>query len=166
MHGGSQFFFKQAMIYEDSPIKCAKCGAFGHSQESCKRHVEQLNVCSKPGNSNSNPKDPVLNTSCATVATFSGSVPAVVSAPLASATVSIPVMSRHGALLDHTNSISRRVNLNSSLVFPQNTSWADMAKNEDDSDVDGEIAVDGDRVRTSEVGDSILVPYDKLDRIM
>ncbi|KAJ4961658.1 hypothetical protein NE237_021568 [Protea cynaroides] len=131
----------------------------GLHDESCKRHVEQQNMGSEPGISNSDPKDPVINSSCATATTSSGLVPVAVSAPLASANVSIPIMSRHGVQLDHTNSVCRGETLNSTPVLPQNTSWADMAENDDESDVDGENAmIDGDGVRTNEVGGSVLVP--------
>ncbi|KAJ4959008.1 hypothetical protein NE237_026119 [Protea cynaroides] len=79
--------------------------------------------------------------------------------PLACAKVGIPVMSRHGVPLEHADPVSRGQYLSSSPVFPQNTSWADMAENEDESNVEGESTViDGDGVKTSNVGGSVLVP--------
>ncbi|KAJ4973848.1 hypothetical protein NE237_007022 [Protea cynaroides] len=92
MHYGSQFFFKQALIYEDSPVKCAKCGAFGHSQESCKSHVEQQNMSSNPGNSNYDPKDLVAIGYIAFIPS-SVSVTTGVTSPLPGASGYIPVMS-------------------------------------------------------------------------
>ncbi|KAJ4980879.1 hypothetical protein NE237_031716 [Protea cynaroides] len=128
-------------------------------RESCKSQVEQQNMCFDPGNLNSDPKDPIIISSCATATTTSSLVPVIVYSPLASATVGIPVMSGHRVPLDQIDPVSRGQYLNSSPVLQQNTSWVDMVENEDESNVEGEnTVIDGDGVRTSNVGGSILVP--------
>ncbi|KAJ4968846.1 hypothetical protein NE237_015547 [Protea cynaroides] len=152
---------KEPVIYKDSPVKCAKCGAFGHSQESYKSHVGQQNVSFDFGNPNFDPKDPVIISSCATVITSSGLAPVGVSSPFTNASVDIPVtpgipplvMSRHGVPLDHTVSINRGQILSPSPLLPQNQSWADIVENEDDSDNEGEnTVVDGDEDRVNDAG--------------
>ncbi|KAJ4942651.1 hypothetical protein NE237_008310 [Protea cynaroides] len=74
----------------------------GPRVDSCKSQVEQQNMCFDLGNSNSDPKDPVINSSCAITFTTIG-----VSLPLDSATEGIPFMPGHGVPLDHTDPISR-----------------------------------------------------------
>ncbi|KAJ4974237.1 hypothetical protein NE237_007411 [Protea cynaroides] len=132
----------------------------GHSQESCKSHVEQHNRSNDSGNPNSDPKEPVSSSGPSSV-----SEPVGVSAPLPCASVGITIFSRvpdsiiprQGVLLDHAVSISRENFASPIPLVPQNQSWADMAENEDDSDADTRIDEDG--VRDDDVEGSILVSY-------